>query len=132
MHGWWDKKRRLAKLTGGNVAIPVYGHMPHKPTNQKGLPHLKYQLTNQEGFVHLEYEVKTIELPASSKANRKGPHQQLHTKIKALWERTTPQADWTPQLQQDLPTAWQIHGDLALLNQQAFQSPQWNKLGTYH
>ena len=37
--------------------------------------------------------------------------------------------DWTNEIEADLPTSWEKHGDLVLFNNRYFQNEIWSTLG---
>ncbi|XP_053330172.1 tRNA wybutosine-synthesizing protein 2 homolog [Spea bombifrons] len=118
--GILDGRYRAQKLTEGTVALPV----------------IKEKLSTS-----IQEELMTVVAPGSScketliknpvlskRARIKSPGQKLRKDLYELVESHG--FAWGRELERDLPHAWQVHGDLVVLNEDCFTDPFWKQLGS--
>ncbi|NXF33350.1 TYW2 protein, partial [Nyctibius bracteatus] len=104
-----DGRYRLQEVPGGRVALPVL----EEKLDQLRLP--------QE----VPCELVWIQDPVPSRAaRRRTPAQKLRDELRRLLGES-----WSEELEQDVPCAWQRHGDLVLLSEDSFRAAPWEKLG---
>ena len=113
----WDSSRKLKKLPNGKVVIPV------KPPllNHNKITKHHSGLFAAEG---IEFTVDYVELPKSKKATRKTPRDHLKDILQASLGGL-----WSKNLEKEIPSAWEKHGDLVILSENSFQSEIWKQLG---
>ncbi|WAR02293.1 TYW2-like protein [Mya arenaria] len=74
-----------------------------------------------------EIKVEPRQLPLVKKLLVKSPLQVLKGRLQKLVSDNG--EAWTPDLETDLPTHWERHGDLALVPDTAFCLPIWSNIG---
>ncbi|NXC56996.1 TYW2 protein, partial [Aleadryas rufinucha] len=104
-----DGRYQLQRVPGGRVALPVL----EEKLSQLCLP------------PEMPCELVRIQDPVSSRAaRRRTPAQKLRDELRRLLDGT-----WSEELEQDVPHAWQRHGDLVLLSEDSFKAAPWERLG---
>nr|XP_030128252.3 tRNA wybutosine-synthesizing protein 2 homolog isoform X1 [Taeniopygia guttata] len=104
-----DGRYRLQPLPGGRVAVPVL----EEKLSQLCLP------------AEMPCELLRIQDAVPSRAaRRRPPARRLLQELRRLLPAGCP-----PELERDLPHAWQRHGDLLLLSEECFSGPAWERLG---
>ncbi|NWV73908.1 TYW2 protein, partial [Dasyornis broadbenti] len=104
-----DGRYKLQKVPGGRVALPVL----EEKLSQMCLPPA------------VPCELVRIQDPVPSRATRRRtPAQKLRDELQQLLGGT-----WSEELDQDVPHAWQRHGDLVLLSENSFKAAPWERLG---
>ncbi|NXU82878.1 TYW2 protein, partial [Xiphorhynchus elegans] len=105
-----DGRYRLQQVPGGRVALPVL----EEKLSQLCLP------------PEMPCELVWIQQdPVPSRASRRRtPAQTLRDELRRLLG-----GSWSEELEQDVPHAWQRHGDLVLLGEDSFRAALWERLG---
>ncbi|NXM69507.1 TYW2 protein, partial [Serilophus lunatus] len=104
-----DGRYQLQQVPGGRVALPVL----EEKLSQRCLP------------LEMPCELVQIQDPLPSRASRRRtPAQKLRDELRRLLG-----GSWSDELEQDVPRAWQRHGDLVLLSDESFQAAPWERLG---
>ncbi|NXQ63582.1 TYW2 protein, partial [Anthoscopus minutus] len=105
-----DGRYQLQRVPGGRVALPVL----EEKLSQLCLP------------PEMPWELVRIQDPVPSRAaRRRTPAQRLREELRRLLG-----ANWSEQLERDVPHAWQRHGDLVLLSEDSFKAAAWERLGS--
>ncbi|NXX27240.1 TYW2 protein, partial [Nicator chloris] len=105
-----DGRYQLQRMPGGRVALPVL----EEKLSQLCLP------------PEMPCELVRIQDPVPSRAaRRRTPAQRLRDELRRLLG-----ASWSEELEQDVPHAWQRHGDLVLLSEDSFKAAPWDRLGS--
>ncbi|NXS24866.1 TYW2 protein, partial [Mystacornis crossleyi] len=105
-----DERYQLQRVPGGRVALPV---------REEQLPRLCLP-------PEMPCELVRIQDPVPSRAaRRRTPAQKLRDELRRLLGGT-----WSPELERDVPHAWQRHGDLVLLGEDSFKAAPWERLGS--
>ncbi|XP_067903754.1 tRNA wybutosine-synthesizing protein 2 homolog [Heterodontus francisci] len=117
-NGILDKAYRLQKQPDGSVALPVLRYKLSQ------LHLLNLCDTVAPGSTYTFTEMKN---PISSKKSLvKSCHQRLQEELYVLVKRNG--VLWNDQLSHDLPQVWKRHGDMIVLNENAFQADIWKTL----
>uniref|UniRef100_UPI00398E8DDC tRNA wybutosine-synthesizing protein 2 homolog isoform X2 n=1 Tax=Pristiophorus japonicus TaxID=55135 RepID=UPI00398E8DDC len=117
-NGILDTVYRLQKQPDGSVALPVH-------CNKLCQLHLLNLCdTVAPGSTCTFTEMKNPIL--SKKSLVKSCHQRLQEELYALVKRSG--VLWNDQLSHDLPQVWKRHGDMIVLNENAFQAKIWKTL----
>lgn len=117
--GVLDRRYRVQRQPDGTVALPVV-HLP-----EQHLKHLKESIPPEETCV-----LAWIQDPIPSKAAQiQLPTQKLRNELQSLVLNHG--ASWSEELERDLPSSWQRHGDLILLRGDTFRAPMWGELGQW-
>ncbi|XP_029814973.1 tRNA wybutosine-synthesizing protein 2 homolog [Manacus vitellinus] len=104
-----DRRYQLQQVPGGCVALPVL----EEKLSQLCLP------------PEMPCELVWIQDPVPSRASRRrAPAQKLRDELRQLLD-----GSWSEELEQDVPHAWQRHGDLVLLSEDSFRAAPWESLG---
>ncbi|XP_017674788.1 PREDICTED: tRNA wybutosine-synthesizing protein 2 homolog isoform X2 [Lepidothrix coronata] len=104
-----DRRYQLQQVPGGRVALP----MLEEKLSQLCLP------------PEMPCELVWIQDPVPSRASRRrAPAQKLRDELRQLLD-----GSWSEELEQDVPHAWQRHGDLVLLSEDSFRAAPWESLG---
>ncbi|XP_017674779.1 PREDICTED: tRNA wybutosine-synthesizing protein 2 homolog isoform X1 [Lepidothrix coronata] len=105
-----DRRYQLQQVPGGRVALP----MLEEKLSQLCLP------------PEMPCELVWIQQdPVPSRASRRrAPAQKLRDELRQLLD-----GSWSEELEQDVPHAWQRHGDLVLLSEDSFRAAPWESLG---
>ncbi|XP_064526169.1 tRNA wybutosine-synthesizing protein 2 homolog [Pseudopipra pipra] len=104
-----DRRYQLQQVPGGCVALPVL----EEKLSQLCLP------------PEMPCELVWIQDPVPSRASRRrAPAQKLREELRQLLD-----GSWSEELEQDVPHAWQRHGDLVLLSEDSFRAAPWESLG---
>ncbi|XP_027598557.2 tRNA wybutosine-synthesizing protein 2 homolog isoform X1 [Pipra filicauda] len=105
-----DRRYQLQQVPGGCVALPVL----EEKLSQLCLP------------PEMPCELVWIQQdPVPSRASRRrAPAQKLRDELRQLLD-----GSWSEELEQDVPHAWQRHGDLVLLSEDSFRAAPWESLG---
>ncbi|NXS33362.1 TYW2 protein, partial [Pomatostomus ruficeps] len=105
-----DGRFQLQQVPGGRVALPVLEERLCQLRLPPGVP----------------CELVQIQGPVPSRAaRRRTPAQRLREELQRLLGGT-----WSEELAQDVPHAWQRHGDLVLLSEDSFRAAPWQRLGS--
>ncbi|XP_078403297.1 tRNA wybutosine-synthesizing protein 2 homolog [Cetorhinus maximus] len=117
-NGILDTAYRLQKQLDGSVALPVL-------CNKLSQLHpLNLGDTVAPGSTCTFTKMKN---PISSKKSSvKSCHQRLQEELSELVKRSG--VLWNDQLSHDLPQVWKRHGDMIVLNENAFQADIWKTL----
>ncbi|XP_072361368.1 tRNA wybutosine-synthesizing protein 2 homolog [Scyliorhinus torazame] len=117
-NGILDSAYRLQKQPGGSVALPVL-------CNKLSQLHLLSLCdTVAPGSTCIFTQVKNPIL--SKKSSVKSCHQRLQEELHELVKLSG--VLWNDQLSCDLPQVWKRHGDMIVLNENAFQADIWKTL----
>ncbi|XP_032557692.1 tRNA wybutosine-synthesizing protein 2 homolog isoform X2 [Chiroxiphia lanceolata] len=104
-----DRRYQLQQVPGGRMALPVL----EEKLSQLCLP------------LEMPCELVWIQDPVPSRASRRqAPAQRLRDELRQLLG-----GSWSEELEQDVPHAWQRHGDLVLLSEDSFRAAPWESLG---
>ncbi|NXG22631.1 TYW2 protein, partial [Grallaria varia] len=104
-----DGQYRLQELPGGRMALPV----------------LEEKLSQLCLLPEMPCELVRIQDPVPSRASRRrAPARALREELRRLLG-----GSWSEELEQDVPRAWQRHGDLVLLGEDSFRAAPWDRLG---
>ncbi|NWI88060.1 TYW2 protein, partial [Pitta sordida] len=104
-----DRRYQLQQVPGGRMALPVL----EEKLSQLSLP------------PEMPCELVQIQNPVPSRASRRRtPAQKLRDELRQLLGE-----GWSEELEQDVPHAWQRHGDLVLLSEDSFKAAPWERLG---
>ncbi|NXP17125.1 TYW2 protein, partial [Scytalopus superciliaris] len=104
-----DGRYGLQQVPGGRVALPVL---------EEKLPQLCLP-------PEMPWELLWIQDPVPSRASRRrAPARVLREELRRLLG-----SSWSEELEQDVPHAWQRHGDMVLLGEDTFRAVLWEKLG---
>ncbi|XP_027501230.1 tRNA wybutosine-synthesizing protein 2 homolog isoform X2 [Corapipo altera] len=104
-----DRRYQLQQVPGGRMALPVL----EEKLSQLCLP------------LEMPCELVWIQDPVPSRASRRrAPAQKLRDELRQLLG-----GSWSEELEQDVPHAWQRHGDLVLLSEDSFRAAPWESLG---
>ncbi|NXS15012.1 TYW2 protein, partial [Neodrepanis coruscans] len=105
-----DGRYQLHQVPGGRVALPVL---------EEKLCQLCLPLEMPCELVQIQQD------PVPSRASRRRtPAQKLRDELRQLLG-----GSWSEELEQDVPRAWQRHGDLVLLSEESFKAAPWESLG---
>ncbi|NXA08255.1 TYW2 protein, partial [Sapayoa aenigma] len=105
-----DGRYQLQQVPGGCVALPV---LEEKLSQLSLSPEMPCEL------------VQIQQNPVLSRASRRRtPAQKLRDELQQLLDES-----WSEELEQDVPHAWQRHGDLVLLSEDSFKAAAWERLG---
>ncbi|XP_050408251.2 tRNA wybutosine-synthesizing protein 2 homolog isoform X2 [Patella vulgata] len=110
----WDESRKLQKIDGGKVAIPVLSK--------------DFDIENLSPVVEkAQLQIVDMILAKSKKAAIITPQDCLYNAIKELLVESD--MFWTEKVLNDLPNYWEKHGDLILLPASSFQLSLWQGFG---
>ncbi|XP_032557691.1 tRNA wybutosine-synthesizing protein 2 homolog isoform X1 [Chiroxiphia lanceolata] len=105
-----DRRYQLQQVPGGRMALPVL---------EEKLSQLCLPLEMPCELVWIQQD------PVPSRASRRqAPAQRLRDELRQLLG-----GSWSEELEQDVPHAWQRHGDLVLLSEDSFRAAPWESLG---
>ncbi|KAK6190878.1 hypothetical protein SNE40_002651 [Patella caerulea] len=110
----WDESRKLQKIDGGNVAIPVLSK--------------DFDIEILSPVVDkAQLQIVDMVLAKSKKTAIITPQDCLYSAIKQLLVESG--MFWTDKVLNDLPNYWEKHGDLILLPASSFQLSLWPGFG---
>nr|XP_060612361.1 tRNA wybutosine-synthesizing protein 2 homolog [Anolis sagrei ordinatus] len=117
--GILDRRYRVQKLLDGTMALPVMG---------QGLKAQQLQELKDKIPPGRICALSWIQNPILSKAAKvQSPVQKLRDVLQRFI--STSGAIWSEELEGDLPSSWQRHGDLVLLSENSFKATLWGELG---
>ncbi|KAJ6663285.1 hypothetical protein lerEdw1_010421 [Lerista edwardsae] len=115
--GVLNRRYRVQRRPDGTVVLPVVGLL------EQQLTHLKESIP-AGGTCALMW----IQNPVRSKAAQVHlPSQKLRDALRNLV--LDHGATWSEELERDLPSSWQRHGDLVLLREDSFRAALWGEMG---
>ncbi|XP_017329489.2 tRNA wybutosine-synthesizing protein 2 homolog [Ictalurus punctatus] len=113
--GALDQQYSVEKHSDGTVTLPVF---------PSALCHLD-PLTLQDSSC----EIVQIQAPPLSRKSKAKPHRERM--IEVVQELVANKAvKWSKELEDDLPSGWQRHGDLLLFGDGCFSQEIWKKFGS--
>lgn len=110
----------VTTLKDNNVAIPV--------TNMDDL--MKICSSNEDGthsIGGMPFTLQHVKINYSKKGRWVSPYQKLVEVCKNKIKHT--EYSWSDELHAEIPSSWEIHGDLVLLPLTAFSSDIWHQFG---
>ncbi|XP_077163991.1 tRNA wybutosine-synthesizing protein 2 homolog isoform X2 [Paroedura picta] len=114
-----DSRFRVQKLPDDAMALPVLG----ESFQEHHLQHLKESIP--PGRI---CALTWIQNPVPSKSAKvRSPIQKLREELETLVSGCG--VAWSKELEKDLPTSWQRHGDLVLLSEDSFRGMLWEGMG---
>lgn len=115
-----DARHRVQQLPGGaGVALPV---------RAQAAPERLLRELSERAAPGSTCTLTRLARPLPSRRARVcSPAQRLRAELRR-WAEARGLA-WSPELEADVPRAWQRHGDLTLLGDDCFQAEPWRRLG---
>ncbi|TRY88774.1 hypothetical protein DNTS_014996 [Danionella cerebrum] len=118
--GVLDRRYCAVKHADGTVTLPVHA----SAVTQLDMVALK-DCVAQESICELVH-IKTP--PLSKKAKVKSVHQKILETVHAIL--ISKGETWSDDLERDIPSRWQCHGDLVLFGEGCFTKAVWKEIGS--
>ena len=116
--GFFVEKRKVTKLDGGFLAVPV---------NDDFVQMFAIQRATDSFLTYHEIDFYMDEVTRSKNKHKVAtPRDKLVESVKSLFES---KLDWNEDVKGDLPKHWEKHGDLLLLPVNSFQLEIWKLFG---
>ena len=113
--GLYDKNRKITRLADNEVSIPI------TPEGVK--------LNEEEHLSNYQFSrIEFTEMQQGLMRKRMSPHEKLECNIRGILAKYDIKLE--ESFTKELPTHWEIHGDLFLLPEQSFASPFWDQFGS--
>ncbi|XP_038052682.1 tRNA wybutosine-synthesizing protein 2 homolog [Patiria miniata] len=127
---YWDSCRRLQKLEGNVIAIPVETSISlaiNRVSTNEDAKMLQYggKILKSGHYRDLPCHLVSVSLPLSKKQLAVSPHQRLVDVLRGRFEELD--IPFPGELREEIPAVWEKHEDLVLLPQLSFRSSVWQR-----